>query len=197
MYHDLQCDFNRYIDFHGYKDNLTVWKKIYVFFNSPGFFAIAIYRFGFLTNDRINTNKKCLVWYVLNLIYLVGRFLSVVLFKVGIYEGAEIEPGLFISNKGNIILGVKRAGKCCTIHERVTIGMGIGIGSRRFSEIGDNAFSEIGDNVLIGADSLLYGKIKIGSHTIIKESTVLSKSIPERCLVSGNPGHIIKRNFEL
>ena len=102
--------------------------------------------------------------------------------KTEITLPTEIEPGLFISNKGNVIIGAKRIGKMCVIQENVTIG----------TNPLTKGKATIGGNVWIGANSIITGAITIGNGTTIREGTVLSKSVPAHSVVQGNPARVVK-----
>ena len=52
----------------------------------------------------------------------------------------------------------------------------------------------IGDNVVIYVNSCVFGKIKIGNNVVIGAGTVLKKSVPDNCVVIGNPARIIKKD---
>jgi serine O-acetyltransferase len=187
MKNDLRCDFARYKRAQGVGDELTRIRTFSVLLKSPGFFPILIYRFGVLINYKLKENGSHPMWQVFNLLHYFMQSLSVIFFKITILDQSEIGPGLMLSNKGNMIIGVKRMGRNCTIHSNVTMGIGIGIR-------GTYQPPEVGDNVTIGANSLIYGNIKIGNDTIIDDSSVLSRSIPEKSHVGGNPARILKRN---
>ena len=182
MFHDLKCDFKRYCEFDGIGDKISSFDKIKILLKSPGFFAIIVFRFGFWINSHYK-DKKSPAKYLLKFIYYLGRYLSVILLKILISKSSVIGPGLYLSNKGHIIMGVRKMGKGCTIHNNITIGMGK-----------EKICPEVGDNVIIESDSIIYGQITIGSGTQIMGGSVLSKSVPERCIVKGNPARLIKRN---
>jgi len=186
MLNNLKCDFNRYSNFHSPGTKLSVWGKILVLIKSPSFFAIAIHRFGFWVDAHYKYDKNQLIKYTLKFFYRLGVFLSIIFLKIEISEASDIGPGLYLSNKGYIILGTKKMDKFCTIQHKVTIGMGL-----------EHKSPVIGSHVWIGSNSIIFGNIKIGEGTVIKENTVLSKSIPAKCLINGNPGRIIKRDIEM
>jgi len=55
----------------------------------------------------------------------------------------------------------------------------------------------IGENTFLGFRSSVMAGVSIGKHCVIGSNTVVTKSIPDYCLVVGNPGRIIKRyDFE-
>ena len=53
---------------------------------------------------------------------------------------------------------------------------------------------EIGDNVRIGARALIMPGVKnIGAGSFIESGSVVTKSVPERVIVAGNPAQIVAR----
>jgi len=125
----------------------------------------------------------------------VGHFLTVVLCKITIQEMAVIGKNIWLSPKGNIIIGAERIGDNCRIHHNVTLGTGLGSGMIEGGMIGGGK-PTIGNNVWIGPNSVIHGKIKIGSGVTVLGGSVLSKNIAENCVVSGNPARIIARNYD-
>jgi len=113
---------------------------------------------------------------------LLGQRTFELITKSEILSTADIGPGFCFAGKGGVTLGAKKLGRGCTIYENVTIGR-------------DHLWNipEFGEFVRIGANSVIYGGIKIGNGVIIKESTVLTKSVPDYCIVQGNPGRIVKK----
>lgn len=57
---------------------------------------------------------------------------------------------------------------------------------------------QIGDNVWIGENVSILPGVTIGNGCIIGANTVVTKDIPDACIVVGNPGKIIKKyNIEM
>jgi len=150
--------------------------------------CIASFRFDQLTYKLYKNHK---------LLGLIPRIISRIfssfirLFHhVDIDPNANIGPGFFITHASSVMIGPTTIGKNFTISHNTTIGWG-------FAEEGDGiAIPEIGDNVWIGVGAILSGKIQIGNDVTISSGSVLSKSVPDRCLVAGNPGRIIIQDFK-
>mgnify|MGYP003810203149 CR=1 FL=1 len=88
----------------------------------------------------------------------------------------------------NIYIGPVKIGSNCTIHHNITIGQKV---ARR-----DNSVPEIGDHVWIGTGAIITGAIKIGNYATLSAGCVLSKDVPEKCLVAGNPARVIDNNYD-
>lgn len=71
------------------------------------------------------------------------------------------------------------------LHQNTTIG-----------KTGNGRPPRIGSNVVIGANSVIIGDIKIGDGALIGAGAVITKDVPQNAVVVGNPGKIIKyRNY--
>ncbi|MBR2625446.1 MAG: serine acetyltransferase [Lentisphaeria bacterium] len=81
---------------------------------------------------------------------------------------------------GIVIPPKTTVGKNCVIFQNVTIGYW------------HNALPVLGDNVIIYANAVVFGDIKIGNDVIIGAGSVVNKSIPDGAIVAGNPAKIIK-----
>jgi acetyltransferase-like isoleucine patch superfamily enzyme len=57
--------------------------------------------------------------------------------------------------------------------------------------------TRIGRNCFIGGRSLILPGIEIGDNCIVGAGAVVTKSVPPRCLVVGNPAQIIRTNIEV
>lgn len=55
--------------------------------------------------------------------------------------------------------------------------------------------TEIGSDVWIGYGAIIMGGIKIGDGAIVAAGSVVTKDVPARTMVGGNPATIIKRRF--
>lgn len=55
---------------------------------------------------------------------------------------------------------------------------------------------KIGNHVWIGMRSMILKGVTIGDGVIIAAGSIVTKDIPNNCLVAGNPARIIKRNID-
>lgn len=85
---------------------------------------------------------------------------------------------------GNIIVHMHaRIGKNAKIHPCVVIG-----------SKGPGKTPIIGDNVLLGNGCKILGGVKIGDNVTVGANAVVTKDVPDNCIVVGTyPMHIIKK----
>lgn len=88
----------------------------------------------------------------------------------------------------------------CNVQENCTIHMfpGVTLTLKKGAHIGHGAIihgANIGKNVMVGMNAVVMDEVEIGDNSIIGALTfVKAKSIiPERSLVVGNPGKVIKK----
>ena len=55
-----------------------------------------------------------------------------------------------------------------------------------------NGRPTLGDNVSLGANVTIIGKIRIGNNVIVGAGSVVTKDVPDNCVVAGNPARIIR-----
>lgn len=57
--------------------------------------------------------------------------------------------------------------------------------------------TRIGKNCFIGGESLILPGITIGDNCVVGAGSVVTKDVPDRCIVAGNPAKIIRENIEV
>ena len=62
---------------------------------------------------------------------------------------------------------------------------------------GEKLDTYIGKNCIIGVGASIRGGIKIGNEVVIGSRAVVTKDVPSRCIVAGNPARIIKENIDI
>ena len=175
-------DIRRYGEERGAKYPLSFWSQLKTCIVSPSLWAIAHHRFGFWVSN-IESSYKNPVKLVCKLLYFLGKYLVVCATKVEILSTADIGPGFFLSNKGNIIIGVKSMGTRCSVLHNTTVGQGSS----------PDELPVFGDRVSIGHDSLVFGSINVGSDVVIGDGTVLSRKVPDGVHLQGHPCKVIKK----
>jgi serine acetyltransferase len=83
-----------------------------------------------------------------------------------------------------IIHARARIGRNCLIGSCVTIG-----GKSGWYEV-----PQIGDNVEIATGAKILGPVRIGNNVIIGANAVVTKDVPDNCVVAGIPAKIIATN---
>jgi serine O-acetyltransferase len=101
---------------------------------------------------------------------------------------AHIGPGLVVMHGFGLFVATVSIGANCVLHQNVTIGQRVAGG--------DRGVPTIGDNVWIGPGATISGAITVGNGVTIAAGTVLSRSVPDGCLVAGNPGRVIQADYD-
>ncbi len=55
--------------------------------------------------------------------------------------------------------------------------------------------THVGENCFIGGRSLILPGVTIGNNCVIGAGAVVTKSVPDRCIVAGNPGKILREGI--
>lgn len=157
-----------------------------IWITSPGLFMLAMHRvasaFQKLRDTHRHPIKRNCMRMLVKLLHPVLLFRS----KSQITGATDVAPGVYLSDLGQLVIGARAIGAGSVIHHAVTIGM----------STMNQGTPSIGRNVWIGPDCVLYGNIEIGEGATLLPGTVLSKSIPPRAVVRGNPGRIVQMSFD-
>jgi serine O-acetyltransferase len=95
-----------------------------------------------------------------------------------------VGPGLAVYHMGGI-----------TINPQVKIGSNFGLQTGVvIGQTKPGHTPVIGDNVYFGPGAKAFGKIKIGNNVTVAPNSVVTKDVPDDCIVSGVPAVIIKDN---
>lgn len=150
------------------------------------FHCVAAYRFGqYAAELRVRKPGWGALAIVLHRV--INRWITHV-DHAEINNRAQIGPGLLLMHRYGVIIGPVTIGKNCVIHQGVTIGQRVAGG--------DQGVPKIGDNVWIGPGAIITGAISVGDGATISAGTVLSKDVPPGCLVAGNPGRVVARDYD-
>ena len=144
-----------------------------IVFLTQGFWACAGYRVAHsLFESRIP--------FVAMLVQKAAEILT----GISIAPGCEIGEGLYIENFGGIVIAREaRIGQNFSVGQQVTIA---GAGRRE-----DWGAPVIGDRVYIGAHSVLLGRITVGEDAMICPGSVVTRAVPPRAVVMGNPARVV------
>lgn len=115
--------------------------------------------------------------------------LQYILFNSSVPASCIINSGTKFGYGGIAVVIHSRAviGKNCLIGTCVTIG-----GKSGWYEV-----PIIGDNVDICNGARILGPVRIGNNVIIGANAVVTKDVPDNCVVAGIPAKIIKENIDL
>ena len=126
-----------------------------------------------------------------------GKLISVISenSKVGSFD-VEIANGVTIM-AGTVITSSIKIGKGSLLNLSCTVGHDCMLGE--FVELSPNVsisgHCKIGDLTSIGTGAIVIPKVTIGKNCVIGAGTVVTKDVPDNCVVVGVPGKIIKTNI--
>lgn len=98
----------------------------------------------------------------------------------------NLGPGFRLMHLGALV----RIKQNCKIGRNCTMLPGVVIGNKRLN--GDDSLVTIGDNCYIGLGAKIFGEVHIGNNVTIGANAVVTKDIPDNCVVGGIPAKIIK-----
>jgi serine acetyltransferase len=123
--------------------------------------------------------------------YRIGSILSMLIewYRPGcrsfiISKTAKIEGGILFAHPYSTILNAEYIGSNFSFRHLTTLG-----------NKGNNSNRPIiGNNVTLGAAVTIIGKITVGNNVTVGAGAVVTKSIPDNCVVAGNPARIVYQN---
>lgn len=181
----LRVDLEKYYRTPAGRSRPALSAVLRVWITNFGLHCVVCYRFG-KHAERMYAKSK-LLGIIPRCIHFFLSYGVQLLHHVNI-DAARIGPGLYIGHVGTIYIGPTTIGKNFSLTHNVTIGQG-------HSE-GGPGIPVIGDDVWVGTGSTLSGAITIGNRVTIVNGTVLSRTVPDGCLVGGNPGRVILRDYD-
>lgn len=166
-----------HLDFRRYQATGDSWGTILL---SQGFWASTVYR---LSRAGLRGSPGWLRLPVRILAVLAQKLMEIVT-GICIPAKCEIGEGLYIGHYGGIILPRHgRIGHNCSFAQNSTIGVA-GTGDNRGAPT-------IGNRVFVGAHSVVVGKITIGEDAMICAGSIVTRSVPARAVVMGNPARVV------
>ncbi len=109
---------------------------------------------------------------------------SSAVFHVDIHPAARIGHGVFIDHGVGVVIGETAVvGDDVSILQGVTLG---GVGANR----GDR-HPRIGNGVLLSADAMVLGDIRIGDDAKVAAGSVLLRDVPAGCTAVGAPARLV------
>jgi serine O-acetyltransferase len=163
----------------------ALWRAL-IWVRSTGLLVLALQR----VSHRYLLHRAQRGWsaetLVLRILIALARRSIAILTKCDVAELVDVGQGVYLSDRGFLILGPERIGGGTLIHERVTIGV----------RAGDPGRPVIGENVWIGPDCIIYGNVSVGNGATVLPGSVVSMNVPAGAVISGNPATIVRRGFD-
>lgn len=142
---------------------------------TPGFHAVAVYRFG----HWLQTQPGPVRW-LLKIPFLLLYRRMRARWGIEINPEAQIGEGFLVYHYGGIFVGAEVVmGPDCSVSHNVTLGRA-GRGEKRGAPT-------LGEGVYIAPGANISGRITIGSRSRIGANVVLERSVPEDSLVQARP----------
>jgi serine O-acetyltransferase len=162
-------DLQRWITLLNYPDRKIGVSLTHLLWENPEFRNLFYFRI--MQGNRL---PRLFLWVV--------KFIYPPLSTLFIDTACTIGPGLFIQHGFSTII-MADIGENCWINQQVTIGYKDKSGR-----------PQLGNEVRVTAGAKVIGNIKIGHQVTIGANAVVVKDVPDRCVVVGVPGYIIKRD---
>jgi serine O-acetyltransferase len=159
-------------------------EKCLILAQSAGFQAVLVYRIGSWTKRSI---RLPVVRYPMELLCTLSHKFCVACWGIHIDARATIGEGLYIGHSGGVCIGPTTMGRDCNIAHNVTVGVRAG---------GVPGIPKVGDRVWIGTGSVIFGNVTIGDGATIGPLTVVSRNLPPRIMVTGNPMQVLRKNYD-
>jgi serine O-acetyltransferase len=182
VWRDARRDLDRYFRLDADGARPAALERLRIVVDTPGLHAVLVYRFGLWA-----AAMPAPVRMPLKLAYYLLHKLCVIGWGIHIDARARIGGGLYIGHFGGVVIGPVVMGRDCNVAHQVTIG--------RHAASGPGV-PTLGDRVWIGTGSLVYGDIRVGSGTTIGPLTVVSRTLPAKVLVGGNPMRILQHDYD-
>lgn len=174
----------RSIAFSG--EPVTRRREMCVWLSSPELHCVAAFRFG-QHAGRLRARNRGLGLLALTIHRVWNRW-NTHIHHCDINRYARIGPGMLLMHRHGVLIGPSMIGRNAVIHHNVTIGQRVAHG--------DHRVPRIGDDVWIGPGAIITGDITIGDGSTISAGAVVSRDIPPRSLVAGNPGRVIASDYD-
>ena len=177
----LREDFERYLDGHA----MGARSACRAIVNNPGLQAVVVYRFG-----RALLSRRRYAWWwpflaVAAPLYAVSAWIVRSLYGIRLYLSAQIGAGFSVLHFGGIEFANCRVGEQCSVGNQVKVG-----------STQDAQGPQIGDRVWIGAHAKVTSPVTIGDGATIAPGARVTRNVPTRSLVVGNPARIVSRSYD-
>ncbi len=169
--------------FENLRRDITKYEDHVRWYANPGFWIVAIYRFGMWADSLPSKFMRIPMWVLYRLIKLpLGRY------NVHLWagrSGTRIGAGIKLIHPTNIMIGSGVViGDDCLIFHDVTLGTGQIPGTPK-----------IGNNVDIYPGARVLGGVKVGDNSMIGANCVVTRDIPPDSIFLTAPGRAIPRTL--
>ena len=171
-------------DFRRYRREGTR-HALHVLLFCPGFRATLVYRLlSRLQGNGSGRGPTRIIRLVINQLCHAISETTALTTHILLPPPCRIGAGLFIPHFGPVTIHpAARIGENCTLHQGVVIGQA-GRGERKGAPI-------LGNRVYVGANAVLIGAITLGDDVAVGAGAVVTRSVPSRAVVAGNPARIL------
>lgn len=182
MWSELRADARR---FHRSAEPLTALTVGRLVLDHFGLQALVVYRAARAVEERTRAAAGSRWRYLLPLTRRCARWAGK-LYGIYLDPRADIGPGLYIGHSGGIVVSECRIGAGCSIHQRCTITP---------ATAGEEG-PVVGDRVWIGCHATISGVLRVGEGATVGAGAVVTKNVPSRSLVLGDPGRVVQRDYD-
>lgn len=124
-------------------------------------------------------------------VFLYNKLVKFHAWKYRYVYGMDIGEGTVISRRAALDRGINPKGVHIGRYTRVTGGV-ILLTHDACRNL--KADTYVGDKCFIGSRSVILPGVHIGNEVVVGINSVVTKDIPDHCIVAGNPARIIREN---
>lgn len=185
MWSELSADARLYVALR-WPGRSGVLRRALIWVRSPGLLVLAVQRVHRHYRARRDQYGWTAETIALRTLLTLVRWPAFLRAKSDLAHTMDIGRGVYLSDRGNLLLGAKCIGSGTLIHDRVTIG----------PKAGEWVFPVVGEDVWIGPDSVIYGNISLGDGATVLPGSVVSMTVPAGAVAGGNPATIVREKFD-
>jgi putative colanic acid biosynthesis acetyltransferase WcaB len=147
--------------------------------------VLTLYRLANLVSRQKKTHP--VLWHLGTPVLIFYKMTVAWILGIDIPSGTRIGPGLRLFHGQTLVINKAAViGRNCTLRHGTTIGCKVLLDGRA------GPSPVIMNNVDVGSNAVIIGDIVIGDGAIIGAGAVVTKSVPARAVVAGNPARIIR-----
>jgi serine O-acetyltransferase len=177
----IRSDIHRYANALGPRAQR---RTLRVLFYSFGLQAVVVYRFGRWLREGKKNPRHWIRVPLFPAYWLLNAYVRTA-YDIHLDLSADIGAGLHVWHFGGLHVSDCQLGRCCTIHQRVHIGASDKLPG-----------PWIGDQVWIGPHARIVGHLRVGTGATIGAGAVVTRDVPERSVIMGNPARVIMMGYD-